>query len=60
MERYRVMFWLVVLAPIVLGLLLLFLVALPGDLNTGRMLRALAVYLAALGCGVLIARRLDR
>ncbi|MFF5609279.1 hypothetical protein ACFY65_23310 [Streptomyces cellulosae] len=61
MDRYRFTFWLALLAPIVLGLIALALMALPGERSVGRMFLALGVYvLVAVVGGVAIARRMDR
>ena len=62
MERYHHLYWIyTILAPLILGLVALFLILLPGEPNTGRMLIALAVYLViAIGGGFFITRRFDR
>jgi hypothetical protein len=53
MERYHSLYFVSIIA--------LVLIALPGDPSTGRMLLALAVYLAiVIGGGAVITRRLDR
>ncbi|MER6092436.1 hypothetical protein [Streptomyces bluensis] len=62
MERYHSLYWLyVILAPLILGVIAIVLIALPGDPNTGSMLIGLAVYLAvAIAGGYAVTRRLDR
>jgi lipopolysaccharide export LptBFGC system permease protein LptF len=62
MERYHSLYWMyTILAPLILGLIALFLILLPGEPNTGRMLIGLAVYLViAVVGGFFITRRFDR
>lgn len=62
MERYHSLYWMyVILAPLILGLIALVLIALPGDPSTSGMLIGLAVYLAiAVVGGAVITRRFDR
>ncbi len=61
MERYHSLYFVSIIGPAVLGLIALALIALPGDPSTGRMLVALAVYLAiVIGGGAVMTRRLDR
>jgi hypothetical protein len=62
MERYHSLYWMyTILAPLILGLIALFLILLPGEPNTGRMLIGLAVYLViAFVGGFVITRRFDR
>jgi hypothetical protein len=61
MERYHSLYFVSIIGPAILGLIALVLIALPGDPSTGRMLLALAVYLAiVIGGGAVITRRLDR
>jgi hypothetical protein len=60
-ERYHSLYFVSIIGPAVLGLIALFLIALPGDPSTGRMLIALVVYLAVVISGsVVMTRRLDR
>ncbi|MFH8804071.1 hypothetical protein ACH4F6_31535 [Streptomyces sp. NPDC017936] len=62
MERYHSLYWLyTILAPLILGVIALALIALPGDPSTGRMLIGLAVYIAiAVVGGAVVTRCLDR
>ena len=62
MERYHSLYWMdTILAPLILGLITLVLIALPGDPSTGGMLIGLAVYLAiAIVGGAVVTRHLDR
>jgi ABC-type antimicrobial peptide transport system permease subunit len=62
MERYHSLYWLyTILAPLILGVIALALIALPGDPSTGRMLIGLAVYIViAVVGGAVVTRRLDR
>ena len=62
MERYHHLYWIyTILAPLILGLVALFLILLPGEPNTGRMLIGLALYIAiAVVGGFVITRRFDR
>jgi hypothetical protein len=62
MERYHSLYWLyVILAPLILGLIALVLLALPGDPSTSGMLIALVVYLAiVIAGGIAVTRRFDR
>jgi len=61
MERYHSLYFVSIIGPTVLGLIALALIALPGDPSTGRMLVALAIYLAVvIGGGAIMTRRLDR
>ncbi|MFF7824210.1 hypothetical protein ACIGKG_04975 [Streptomyces rochei] len=61
MERYHSLYFVSIIGPAILGLIALVSIALPGDPSTGRMLIALAVYLAiVIGGGAFMTRRLDR
>jgi hypothetical protein len=62
MERYHSLYWLyTILAPLILGLIVLALILLPGEPNTARMLIGLAIYLViAIVGGIVITRRFDR
>jgi hypothetical protein len=61
MERYHSLYFVSIIGPAILGLIALALIALPGEPSTGRMLIALAVYLAiVIGGGAVMTRRLDR
>lgn len=62
MERYHSLYWMyTILAPLILGLIALALIALPGEPSTGRMLIGLAVYVAvAVVGGAVVTRRIDR
>ncbi|PAZ15659.1 hypothetical protein CLM62_12750 [Streptomyces sp. SA15] len=62
MERYHSLYWMyTILAPLILGLIALVLIALPGDPSTGRMLIGLGVYLViAIVGGAVVTRHLDR
>lgn len=62
MERYHSLYWLcVILGPLLLGLILLVLIALPGEPDTGDMFIGLAIYLAiAVVGGAVMTRRVDR
>lgn len=62
MERYHSLYWMyTILAPLILGLIALIVIALPGDPSTSGMLIGLALYLAiAVVGGGVMTRRFDR